>query len=233
MSDAHSMPAQPRDRAGKGAARAARRAGMVPAVIYGGKTEPNMILIEERVIKKESLRAAFFGTIYEIKVDGGKTEKVLPKDLQFDPITDIPTHADFLRVTGASRVTVAVPVSFLNEEAAPGLTEGGVLNVVRYEIEVSCRADAIPDVIEVDLTGKQINDTIHMSEVPLPDGVEPTITDRDFTVATINAPTVVKEEEAEEQAEAEAAEEAAEEEAAEEGAEASEGGESEGEEPKE
>jgi large subunit ribosomal protein L25 len=190
---------------------------MVPAVIYGGKTEPSMILLEERVIKKESLRAAFFGTVYEIKVTGGTTEKVLPRDLQFDPITDIPTHVDFLRVTGASRVSVAVPVNFVNEEEAPGLAEGGVLNVVRYEIEVSCRADAIPEAIVVDLAGKQIGDTIHISDVALPDGVEPTIDDRDFTVATINAPTVVKEEEAEEQAAA--AEAAAEEAAAEEGAE--------------
>lgn len=207
MTDAHMLPAQPRDRAGKGAARAARRSGMVPAVIYGGKKDPTLIAIEERLIKKESLRAAFYGTVYEIKVEGGATEKVLPRDLQFDPITDIPTHVDFLRVTGASRVAVAVPVHFVNEEEAPGLKEGGVLNVVRYEIEVSCRADAIPESIEVDLTGTQIGDTIHISAVPLPDGVEPTISDRDFTVATINAPTVVKEEEAEAEAAAEAAEE--------------------------
>ncbi len=232
MSDAHVMPAQPRDRAGKGAARAARRAGMVPAVVYGGKKEPTKILVEERLLKKESLRAAFFGTIYEVKIDGGANEKVLPRDLQFDPITDLPIHADFLRVTGASRVAVAVPVHFVNEEEAPGLKDGGVLNVVRYEVELSCRADAIPDSVEVDLTGKEINDSVHISEVKLPDGVEPTITDRDFTIATVAAPSVVKEEAAEEQAEAEAeaeAEEAAEAEAAPEG----EGGEAEGEESKE
>ncbi len=213
MSDAHTLPAQPRDRAGKGTARAARRSGMVPAVVYGGKKTPTMILIEERVLKKQAARAAFFGTVYEIKVEGGGTEKVLPRDLQLDPVTDIPVHADFLRVTGASRVAVAVPVTFVNEEAAPGLKQGGVLNVVRHEVELSCRADAIPDSIEADLTGKEINDSLHISEVTLPDGVEPTITDRDFTIATIAAPSVVKEEAAEEQADASG--EAATEEAAE------------------
>lgn len=202
MSDAHTMPAQPRDRAGKGTARAARRDGMVPAVIYGGKKTPSMIMIEDRVIRKQAARAAFFGTVYEIKVEGGGTEKVLPRDLQLDPVTDFPIHADFLRVTGASRVAVAVPVHFVNEEAAPGLKEGGILNVVRHEVELSCRADAIPDSIEVDLTGKEINDSLHISEVTLPDGVEPTITDRDFTIATIAAPNVAEEAPAEEGGEA-------------------------------
>ncbi|WP_119166936.1 50S ribosomal protein L25/general stress protein Ctc [Algihabitans albus] len=201
MSDAHTMPAQPRDRAGKGTARAARRDGMVPAVIYGGKKTPAMILIEDRVLRKQASRAAFFGTVYDIKVEGGGTEKVLPRDLQLDPITDVPVHADFLRVTGASRVAVAVPVNFVNEDASPGLKQGGVLNVVRHEVELSCRADTIPDTIEVDLTGKEINDSLHISEVTLPEGVEPTITDRDFTIATIAAPNVVEEQPAEEQAE--------------------------------
>jgi large subunit ribosomal protein L25 len=119
--------------------------------------------------------------------------------VQFDPVTDRPLHVDFLRVSAATSVTVQVPVNFLNEEESPGLKRGGLLNVVRHEIEMNCRADAIPSSIDIDLTGLDIGDSIHISMISLPEGVEPTITDRDFTVATIAAPTVVQEEAAEEE----------------------------------
>ncbi len=205
MSEIVELPASERERAGKGPARAARRAGQVPGVIYGAKKDPVMIAVENRQLNKLLHSGGFFSTLFDVKV-GAKAERVLPRDVQFDPVTDQPVHVDFLRVSAATAVTVQVPVNFLNEEECQGLVEGGVLNVVRYEIELSCRADAIPQQIDIDLTGLQIGDGVHISMVTLPDGVEPTITDRDFTIATIAAPTVVKDEAAEAAAEAAAAE---------------------------
>ena len=196
MSDIMSMPAQARERAGKGPARAARRAGLVPGVIYGAKKDPLMITLDPRDVIKGLKTGSFLATIYELDVSG-KKERVLPRDVQFDPVTDNAIHVDFLRVSAATSVTVEVPVQFLNEEEAPGLRRGGLLNIVRHEIEMTCRADAIPNQIEVDLTGLDIGDSVHISSITLPDGVEPTITDRDFTIATIAAPTVAVEEEAE------------------------------------
>ena len=195
MSDVVELPAIARERAGKGPARAARRAGQVPGVIYGAKKDPNMIAVNERQLIKLLHQGGFFSTLFDVKVDG-KAERALARDAQFDPVTDNPVHIDFLRVSAATAVTVEVAVHFLNEDQCPGLTEGGVLNVVRHEIELSCRADAIPQQIEIDLTGLQVGDGVHISMVKLPDGVEPTITDRDFTIATIAAPTLQREEEA-------------------------------------
>jgi len=202
MSEIVSMPAQTRERAGKGPARAARRAGLVPGVIYGAKKEPLMITLDPRDLIKGLKTGSFLATIYELDVSG-KKERVLPRDVQFDPVTDNAIHVDFLRVSAATSVTVEVPVQFLNEDEAPGLRRGGLLNIVRHEIEMTCRADAIPNQIEVDLTGLDIGDSVHISTITLPDGVAPTITDRDFTIATIAAPTVAVEEE---EAEAAAAE---------------------------
>jgi large subunit ribosomal protein L25 len=202
MSDIMSIPAQARERAGKGPARAARRAGLVPGVIYGAKKDPLMITLDPRDVIKGLKTGSFLATIYELDVSG-KKERVLPRDVQFDPVTDNAIHVDFLRVSAATSVTVEVPVQFLNEEEAPGLRRGGLLNIVRHEIEMTCRADAIPNQIEVDLTGLDIGDSVHISTITLPDGVEPTITDRDFTIATIAAPTIAIEEE---EAEAAAAE---------------------------
>lgn len=217
-----SIAAEARPHAGKGPARALRRAGRVPAVIYGAKKSPVTISLDPRDVTRALKSGSFLATVYDVQVDG-KTERVLPRDIQFHPVTDDPTHVDFLRVSAATTVTVHVPVHFLNDEKAPGLKRGGLLNVVRHDIEMVCRADAIPHHIEVDLTGLEIGDSIHISTVSLPDGVRPTITDRDFTVATIAAPTVVRDEAAEEAA---AGEEPAEGEEAEEGAEGEEGEES-------
>jgi len=194
MSDIVSLPAQTRERAGKGPARAARRAGLVPGVIYGAKKDPLMITLDPRDVIKGLKTGSFLATIYELDVSG-KKERVLPRDVQFDPVTDNAIHVDFLRVSAATSVTVEVPVQFLNEEEAPGLKRGGLLNIVRHEIEMTCRADAIPNQIEVDLTGLDIGDSVHISMITLPDGVAPTITDRDFTIATIAAPTLAVEEE--------------------------------------
>jgi large subunit ribosomal protein L25 len=187
----HELQAEARERAGKGAARAARRARMVPAVIYGDKKAPVMIQMERRQAIRLINDPAFLTHIYDIKV-AGQTHKAMARDVQLDPIKDLPIHIDFLRVTERTKVSVEVPVVFLNEEECPGLVDGGVLNVVRHTVEVSARAGAIPDQIEIDLTGKVIGDSVHISEVALPDGVEPTITDRDFTIATISAPSAMK-----------------------------------------
>ncbi len=196
MAEISTIAAQRRERAGKGPARAARRAGRVPGVIYGSKKDPSMVTLDPRELDRELKTGAFLATVYDVQIDQDK-ERVLPRDVQFDPVTDRAIHVDFLRVSAASSVTVQVPVNFLNEEESPGLKRGGLLNVVRHEIEMTCRADAIPASIDVDLTGLDIGDSIHISMISLPDGVAPTISDRDFTVATVAAPTLAQEEEAE------------------------------------
>ena len=194
MSDTLNLSAEPKERGGKGAARAARRSGRVPAVIYGAKKDPVMITLDPLDVRREINKTGFFATLFDIDV-GGKKERVLARDLQLHPVNDGPMHIDFLRVSAATEVTVQVPCSFINEEESPGLKRGGVLNVVRYEIELSCRADAIPQEIVIDLTGLDIGEGVHISMVDLPDGVTPTITDRDFTIATVAAPTLIQEEE--------------------------------------
>ena len=200
MAEVSIIAAERRARARKGPARAARRAGRVPGVIYGAKKDPAMVTLDPRELDRELNTGGFMATIYDVQIEQNK-ERVLPRDVQFDPVTDRPIHVDFLRVSATTSVTVQVPVNFLNEEESPGLKRGGLLNVVRHEIEMICQADAIPSAVEVDLTGLDIGDSIHISMIPLPDGVVPTITDRDFTVATIAAPTVAQEEEEAEEGE--------------------------------
>lgn len=205
MSDIATIPAKPRTGSGKGPARATRRAGRVPAVVYGAKKDPNLISLDPRDLMRALRAGSFMATVFDVDVEG-KSERVLPRDVQFDPVSDKPLHVDFMRVASTSTVTVNIPVAFLNEEESQGLKRGGLLNVVRHDIEANCRADAIPHHIEVDLTGLDIGDSVHISMIALPDGVVPTITDRDFTVATIAAPTVVQEEATAEADEAAAAE---------------------------
>ncbi|MGV2496276.1 50S ribosomal protein L25/general stress protein Ctc [Pelagerythrobacter aerophilus] len=195
MSDALTLPAETRDRAGKGASRALRREGRVPAVIYGGKEAPTPIHVEERLLVKQLGTGHFMNSIVEIEF-GGKTLRTLPKDVALHPVTDRPIHVDFLRLAKGAKVDVAVPVLFVNEEASPGLKKGGVLNVVRHELELVCDADKIPSEIEIDVTGLEVGDSIHISHVNLPEGSESAITDRDFTIATIVAPSALKRAEA-------------------------------------
>ena len=183
------MAAELRARVGKGSARAARRRDMIPAVIYGDGKPPVSIQIPKRELDIELNKGRFLTRIFEIAV-GGTTERVLPRDVQYHVVKDLPMHLDFLRTTLETEVAVMVPVHFLNEDRCPGLRRGGVLNVVRHEVELSCRADAIPAYIEVDLEGRDVGESIHISAISLPAGVTPTITDRDFTVATIAAPSV-------------------------------------------
>ncbi len=201
------LNADARSQVGKGAARATRRQGRIPAVIYGDSKDPVSISLDPKELNRELSRPGFFSTLIDISVDGAKS-LVLCRELQLHPVTDRPRHADFLRVTDRTRINVDVPVAFENEEECPGLRAGGVLNIVRHTVEFKCRAGAIPSEIIIDLSGHEIGDSIHISEIKLPDGVTPVIDDRDFTIATIAAPTVV--EAVEESEAAEAADEEAE-----------------------
>ena len=201
MSEALTLAAEARERAGKGASRALRREGRVPAVVYGGKEEPLSIHVEERTLRRMLDTGHFTNSIVSIEV-GGKTLNTLPKDVSFHPVSDRPLHVDFLRVAKDAKIEVAVPVVFVSEDESPGLKRGGVLNIVRHELELICDADKIPDDIQIDVTGLDVGDSIHISHVKLPAGSESAITDRDFTIATIVAPTVYKASEGEEGAEA-------------------------------
>lgn len=191
MSDQLTLTAETRERAGKGASRELRRNGRVPAVVYGGNEDPLMIHVEEKLLMKQLMTGVFLNSVVMIEV-GGKTIRTLPKDVAFHPVKDRPIHADFLRVSKDTKVQVGVPVLFVNEEKSPGLKRGGVLNVVRHELELICEADKIPDDITIDVTGFDVGESIHISHVTLPKGVESAITDRDFTIATIVAPSALK-----------------------------------------
>jgi len=193
MVEVLTIAAERRDRGGKGPARAIRRTGRVPGVIYGDRRDPVLVHLEDRALVKELHRTGFFNRLYDVKV-GPDTVRVLPREVQLDPVTDRPVHADFLRVSAKTRVTVSVPLLFTNEDLSPGLKRGGVINVVRHEIEVRCLAEEIPESFTVDLDGLDIGDSVHISAVKLPDRVTPTITGRDFTIASIVAPTVQVEE---------------------------------------
>ena len=191
MSEQLILSAEARDRAGKGASRALRREGRVPAVIYGMNEEPQSIHVEEKVLNKLLGTGHFFNSVVMVEV-GGKSIRTLAKDVAFHPVSDRPLHADFLRVSEHASVTVAVPVRFENEAASPGLKKGGVLNIVRHDVELIVDAADIPEDVVVDLTGFEVGDSIHISAVKLPKGAKAAIDDRDFTIATIVAPSALK-----------------------------------------
>jgi large subunit ribosomal protein L25 len=188
MAEIGTIAAERRERAGKGAARAIRRDGRVPGVVYGDKKDPVLIALDPRALDRELHKPAFFARLFELTIDGAK-ERVLPRDVQLHPVTDRALHVDFMRVGEHTRVRVQVPVQFVGQDRSPGLKRGGVLNIVRHEVELWCTADAIPDHLTIDLTGADIGDSIHISHVTLPEGTRPTITDRDFTVASVAPPT--------------------------------------------
>jgi large subunit ribosomal protein L25 len=194
MSETLHLPAETRERAGKGASRALRREGRVPAVVYGGNEEPLTIHVEEKLLRKQLGTGHFLNSIVEIEI-GGQGVRTLPKDVAFHPVSDRPLHVDFLRLSANSTVHVEVPVIFVNEAASPGLKRGAVLNIVRHELELICPAENIPDDIAIDVTGLEIGASIHISHVTLPEGVKSAITDRDFTIATIVAPSGLRSEE--------------------------------------
>ncbi len=193
MPKTSSLQVTGRDRAGKGAARATRRDGLVPAVIYGGNQDATLIALEPKTLVALMHDPAFKTNIFEVEV-GGKKQRTMAMDVQLHPVSDQPIHADFRRIEKDTLVRVPIPVRFHNEGASPGIKVGGVLNIVRHDVEVRARPDDLPDHIDVDLTGMKIGDSVHISAVKLPDGVKPTIA-RDFTICTIAAPTVMTAEE--------------------------------------
>jgi large subunit ribosomal protein L25 len=196
MSEQLTLPAEARDRAGKGASRALRREGRVPAVVYGEKKEPLSIHVEEKLLSKMLHTGHFMNSVIMIDVEG-KAHRTLPKAVDFHPVSSRPIHVDFLRIGEHTKVTVGVPVRFDNEEESPGLKRGGVLNVVQHELELVCDAAHIPNEIHIALDGLEIGDSIHISDVKLPEGVTAANQDEDFTVATIVAPSAMKAEEEE------------------------------------
>jgi large subunit ribosomal protein L25 len=195
MADIITLRAEARDRAGKGAARASRRSGRVPGVIYGDKEPPVLVSVDPRELSRELHRPGFFARLVNVELDG-KIHRTLPRDVQLHPVSDHPIHVDFMRVHAGTRIAVAVPVVFENQDKSPGLRRGGILNIVRHEIELICAAESIPERIAINLEGLDIGDSIHIGAVTLPPGTQPTIADRNFTVASVAAPTAVREEQA-------------------------------------
>lgn len=190
MAETLTLKAEAREKGSKGAVRSLRLEGRVPAVIYGDKKAPELITVSYKDVYALYQTGTFTSNLLNIDI-GGRTERVIPRDVQREPVRDFIIHVDFLRLGKNATITVDVPVHFINHEASPGLKAGGVLNIVRHEIELACPAESIPELIEVDLTGYEMGSSIHISSVKLPAGVKPTITDRDFTVATIVAPAAV------------------------------------------
>jgi large subunit ribosomal protein L25 len=205
-SDATVFECEPRKRSGTGGSRAVRRDGWVPAVIYGGKEEPMNIKMRYNEVLKAYNTGNLIDVLGIVKLEG-KNHQVIGRDIQVDPVKDLPMHVDLMRVDSSTRINVNVPVRFLNEETCPGLKAGGVLNVVRHEVEVIAPATEIPEALEFDLASAEIGDAIKISGTTMPKGVEATITDRDFTVATIAAPSGLKSQQDEEEGEEVAADE--------------------------
>jgi len=196
------ITAELREKAGKGSSRALRREGKIPAVIYGDKKDPVTVTLGQVALIKELEKGGFMNTSYEILIGKGK-EIVLPRDVQFHPVTDRPMHVDFLRLAKGSSLNIMIPIHFIGEEECLGIKAGGILNVVRHEVEFSCPANAIPEAIEIDITGLELNDSIHIGTVALPEGVTPVIDDRDFTIAMISIPSGFKSDESLDDEEAE------------------------------
>ncbi len=212
------LKADAREGAGRGASRALRRKGLIPGVVYGGAKDNEFVAVDEFIVRKEYQKGGFSNRVFVLATKSGNV-RVLPRDVQLDPVSDKPVHVDFQRLVAGSTVRLAVPVAFVGESEAPGLKRGGIVNVVRHTIEVTCNADAIPERIVINLAGLDIGDSLHISKVEMPPGVKPTL-HRDFTVASITAPTAVRDEALEAAAKAKAAAGAP---AAEEGVEGAEG----------
>jgi large subunit ribosomal protein L25 len=195
MTNKISIKAEIRDRVGKGSSRSSRKYGKIPAVIYGNKADPLSVNVDSHSFfmltkKNESI----FTKVCEVEVNG-KKEKTLIRDIQYHPVTDIPLHIDFLRVNDSTTITIMIPLKFINEELSPGLKKGGVLNIVSHEIELSCKAESIPENIVIDLSGKEIGDSIHFGSIILPEGCTPSHEDSEFTLAAITAPSALRSDE--------------------------------------
>ena len=197
MADIIELKAEARELGGKGAARRIRLENKVPGVIYGNKEAPEVISIDRKTVVKYMETGSFLATVFIVDVEGKKT-RIIPRDLQVDPVRDYPIHFDFLRLSKDAHINVTVSMNFINEDLSPGLKSGGTLNVVRHEMEVTCPADAIPDSIEASLEGLTVGDSLHFSDITLPPKVKSTITDRDFTLVTIMGAPAEEEPETEE-----------------------------------
>ncbi len=193
MGTTTTLNASPRTLSGTGGARAIRTSGMVPGIIYGNKKDPEMISIDPKALMTECLQPGFFSRLYSVSIEG-KEQEVLAKAVQFHPVTDRPIHVDFMRVSKGAKVHVFVPINFINEDKAPGIKRGGVLNIVHHNLELICPAQSIPANLTIDLAGRDINQTIHLESLDLPEGVVAAHPERDNTIATIVAPTVMEEE---------------------------------------
>jgi large subunit ribosomal protein L25 len=193
MPEIISLSAEPRANVGKGAARAMRRAGRVPGIIYGDSKEPMPISFEPRELSRALGRAGFFATLVDVSVEGA-VHRTLARDVQYHPVNDAALHVDFMRVGADARVNVSVPVGFINQDRSPGLRRGGILNVVRHSIDIVCAVDAIPDRLVVDLSGLEIGDSVHVESITLPEGVRPVLRSRDSTIASVAASSAVREE---------------------------------------
>jgi len=202
MADMVELKATSREKTGKAANGVMRKGGHIPGIIYGDKQEPQNVTLEYKAIFQQVQTGHFLSTVYMLDVGGTKV-RVIPRDVQLHPVRDFPLHVDFLRLGKSSRIDVEVQVQFVGEAESPGLKRGGVLNIVRHTIELSCPSDAIPESIEINLAGKEIGDSIHISAVTLPANVTPTISDRDFTIATIVTSSAMRPEDDEPGAQAE------------------------------
>lgn len=189
MTQIRSLAAEPRSRVGKGTARAARREGRVPAVIYGDKKEPVSITLDQRTLTAQMQKTGFFTSLWNVTI-GEETHLVLARDVQFHPINDRATHVDFMRVNDKTQIHVRVPVRFLNQETCPGIKRGGSLSIIEHDVELIALAGNIPDHLDIDLANADFGTTFHLSAIKLPEGVRPAHADRDETIATISAPTV-------------------------------------------
>ncbi|MEL7468924.1 MAG: 50S ribosomal protein L25/general stress protein Ctc [Pseudomonadota bacterium] len=210
MASTIELEATTRPGTGKGAARQARRDGLVPGVIYGGNADPVAINVKQPALLKRLRAGKFLSTLIKLSLDGSE-QTVICRGVQRDVVKDLPTHVDFLRLSERSRISLMIPVAFENEEEAPGIKRGGVLTIVRNEVELRVRANNIPEQIVVDMAGLDVNDVVRISDITLPDGAAPTITDRDFMIANISAPSALASAENEDDGEEEVVEEAAEE----------------------
>ncbi|MDR2794195.1 MAG: 50S ribosomal protein L25/general stress protein Ctc [Holosporaceae bacterium] len=188
------LEAKTRESVGTGSARAARRNGFIPCIVYGDGKATDSICISKDLLDRYVHKSNFFSTVFEIQGVGEKSEKFVAKDIQFHPVTDNPIHVDFLRVRKGSRVTVRVPIGYINEHASPGIKMGGVLNVLVHEIDVVCDPDNIPNTIAIDLTGFEFHHTVHANDIKLAEGITLPSGGKNFTVATVVAPTILKKE---------------------------------------
>lgn len=193
MREIQELGAEPRQGRGKGHAFRTRQKGQVPGIVYGGKGEPEPITVDSHELGRLASRGTFLTTPFMLKISGATT-RVIPRAVQMDPVSDRPVHVDFMRLPEGTRVKLAIPVRFKGQESSPGLKRGGVLNIVRHEIELLCPAESIPEFIEGDLSGLDIHGSLHINDIALPEGVKTTIRERDFTIASIVAPTSVIEE---------------------------------------